>query len=66
MIKIEFTEESVFTFSKKNLFVGIWDHRDGRLEGPIIGCVGLIKFADKRQARHFMEMLEFMLEEEVG
>jgi len=62
MINIEFDEKSVFTYSAKNLSVGVWDHRDGKWEGPVIGHIGNIKFTDKWQVYHFMEMLEFMLE----
>lgn len=62
MLKIEFDEKSVFTYSPSNLSVHIWDHRDGKWEGPVIGEIGSIKFSDEWQVYHFMEMLEFMLE----
>jgi len=62
MINIEFDERSVFTYSSDTLTVNAWDHRDGKWEGPVIGCIGGIKFADKNQVYHFMEMLEFMLD----
>ena len=62
MINIEFDERSVFTYDSINLKVHAWDHRDGKWEGPVIGQVGSIKFADRWQVYHFMEMLEFMLE----
>jgi len=62
MINIEFDERSVFTYDAENLSIGVWDHRDGKLEGPVIGLIGNIKFADRWQVDFFQEMLEFMLE----
>jgi hypothetical protein len=62
MINIEFDEKSVFTYDHENLAIGVWDHRDGEYKGPVIGHIGSIKFANKRQLYHFMEMLEFILE----
>jgi len=62
MINIEFTEHSVFTYNAKDLTIHLLDHKDGKFEGHIIGCVGSIKFADKDQLSHFMEMLEFIKE----
>ena len=64
MINIVLDEKSVFTYSAKELSVGIWDHRDGQFSGPVIGCIGNIKFANKSQLYHFMEMLQFILEKE--
>lgn len=62
MIKIELDERSVFTYDAENLEIQMWDHRDGKWHGPVIGMVGSIKFAGKWQVEHFMEMLEFILE----
>lgn len=62
MINIELDEKSVFTYCTDELSIGIWDHRDGKWEGPVIGQIGQIKFADKWQVYHFKEMLDFMLE----
>jgi hypothetical protein len=62
MINIEFDEKSVFTYDAENLTIHAWDHRDGWVEGPIIGEVGSIKFASASQAYHFMEMIELILE----
>lgn len=61
MINIELDDKSVFTYSTETLTVNIWDHRDGRFEGPAIGQVGKIKFASEDQLYHFLEMLEFIL-----
>jgi len=63
-INIEFDEKSVFTFDKENLSIGVWDHRDGRYEGPIEGPIASIKFADKVQMGQFQEMIELCLEKE--
>ena len=62
MINIEFDEKSVFTYDHENLSIGVWDHRDGKWKGPCIGHIGNVKFADRDQVCHFMEMLEFILE----
>jgi hypothetical protein len=62
MLKIELDEKSVFTYDPKNMSIGIWDHKDGKYDGPVIGQIGFIKFCDKDQVYHFMEMLEFMLD----
>jgi len=43
MLNIEFDEKSIFTYDSKNLSIGIWDHRDGRFKGPVIGLIGNIK-----------------------
>jgi hypothetical protein len=61
MINIEFDERSVFTYDTKNLTVHAWDHRDGWIEGPVIGEVGSVSFASKTQLYHFLEMLEFII-----
>ena len=63
MINIEFDERSVFTYNAENLTVYVWDHRNGWCEGPVIGQIGKIKFANKAQLYHFMEMLEFIEED---
>jgi hypothetical protein len=62
MINIEFDEKSIFTYDHENLAIGVWDHRDGEYKGPVIGHIGSIKFANRKQVYHFMEMLEFILE----
>lgn len=61
MIKIEFDEKSVFTYSPSTLTIHAWDHKEGKFKGDVIGEVGSIKFAGKWQVYHFMEMLEFLL-----
>jgi len=62
MISIELDEKSVFMFDVENLTVHLWDHECGKWDGPVIGQVGKIKFAGEWQVRHFMEMLELILE----
>jgi len=61
MLKIKLDEKSVFTYNAKDLAVHIYDHRDGKWEGPIIGEIGSIKFSGRWQVIHFMEMLEYIL-----
>jgi len=65
MINVEFDERSVFTYDAENLSIGVWDHRDGQYEGPVIGYIGTVKFANMRQLEHFAEMLEFISEKEI-
>lgn len=60
MISVEIHENSVFTHSKKDLFVGIWTHRDGVFEGPV-SYSGKIQFPNKESAKLFHEQLEMML-----
>lgn len=62
MINIELDEKTVFTYDAKNLTVHMWDHKNGKFEGPVIGQVGKIKFAGEWQVYHFLEMLEFILD----
>lgn len=62
MINVKFDERSVFTYDTKNLTVHAWDHKDGWVEGPVIGEVGSVSFASKTQLYHFLEMLEFIIE----
>lgn len=62
MIRIEFDEKSVFTFSVDDLAVHIYDHQDGKYKGPIIGEIGYIKFASRDQLIHFSEMLDFIID----
>lgn len=62
MIDIILDERCIFTFSAEEKCIGIWRHRDGRHEGPVEGPLGFINFAYKRQAEHFREMMDFMIE----
>jgi len=62
MIDIKLSEHSVFQFRRSDYSIHIWDHRDGKWDGPVTGKIGSITFADKWQVKHFHEMLEMMLE----
>ena len=61
MIKIEFTEDSTFTFNPHKLSIQLWEHKNGQYSGPIIGQVGEIAFANRKQVREFVDMAEFIL-----
>ncbi len=60
-MEIKFDEKSVFTYDEKTLSIYIHTHRNERYTGHTFE-EGSIKFTDKEQARHFMKMLELMLE----
>lgn len=62
MISIELDEKTVFAYNADTLTIHMWDHQDGKWEGPVIGQVGKIKFADEWQVHHFMEMLQFIID----
>jgi len=62
LINIKLSEHSVFQYRKSDYSIHVWDHQDGKWDGPVIGRVGTITFCDKWQAEHMLEMLEMMLE----
>ena len=65
MIDIKIDERNVFAFNAKNISIGIFQHRDGRLSGPT-RYIGNIVFASIQQAEHFAEMIEMMAEKSRG
>ena len=62
MIDITLDERCIFTYSAKEKCIGIWRHKDSVHEGPVEGPLGFINFANRDQAFHFKEMMDFMIE----
>ena len=63
MINIKLDEKCVFTFDVLNLSIGIWQHRDGWLKGPIEGLIGEIRFSSLQQLGMFNEMTTYVVED---
>ena len=62
MINIELDEKCIFTFDVENLLIGIWQHRDGWLQGPVQAYIGEIKFSNLQQFEMFHEMMSLAME----
>ena len=62
MINIKLNEKCNFTFDAENLLIGIWQHRDGWLKGPMQAYIGEIKFSNSQQFKMFHEMMELAIE----
>jgi len=65
MIDITLDEKNVFTYDPDKPTVHIYQHRDGKFTGPT-RHIGSISFANRDQAYHFAEMIEFILEKLEG
>lgn len=62
MINIKLDEKCIFTFDAENLSIGIWQHGDGWLKGPVQPIVGNIQFSNLRQFGMFHEMMTLAIE----
>lgn len=60
MIDISLDEKCIFTFNSEEKSIIIYRHQDGKLEGSVEGPLGAIKFSDKWQVDHLIEILTLL------
>ena len=61
MINIKLNEKCIFTYDAENLSIGIWQHKDGWLKGPVQPIIGNIQFSNLYQFEMFYEMMDLAI-----